>query len=100
MNKVLLVFLFISNICLAQQNNQLQDWGEFEDVKQEAIQRINEYRKGSVHLNFELPNGQKTSNQEVRIQLTKHHFKWGAVVSGTMVNSPYLEAHQANENAL
>jgi GH35 family endo-1,4-beta-xylanase len=86
-------FLFISTELLAQ---DLQDWGVYENVKNEAVQRIEQHRKGDINLIVKLLNDEIASNTQVRVKLLRHDFKWGAVVSESFETSPYADIHKEN----
>ncbi len=75
-------------------SDQLQNWGIYEDIKQEAVQRIIENRMGNVHLKIVLPNNQLASNTEVNVKLKRHDFKWGAVVAKSFVTSTYSDTYK------
>lgn len=84
--------LILSN--LHAQN--LQDWGKYEGVKKEAIQRIDTHRKGTIKIKILLPNQKLAANTPVRIKLKRHEFKFGAVVKQSFSNSPYRAIHREN----
>jgi hypothetical protein len=77
--------LTLSNV-IAQ---NLMDWGEYEPIKKEAIQRIEQHRKGDLKIKVVLPNQQVAVNTPVQIQLKRHDFKFGAVVGQSFATSPY-----------
>ena len=72
----------------------LQNWGVYEEVKNEAVQRIEQHRKGDVRLRIILPNQEVAANTRVRVKLSRHDFKWGAVVKPSFVTSPYSEMYK------
>ena len=77
------------------QAQKLSNWGEYENVKQEAIQRIEQHRKGDLELEFVLKNGKVVKNTPVQIELKRHDFLWGAVVSSrTFVNPEYSDRYK------
>ena len=84
--------LMLSNI-FAQ---DLQDWGKYEAIKNEAVQRIEEHRKGDLKIKLLLPNQKLAANTPVRIKLKRHEFKFGAVVSQSFETSPYSEIYREN----
>lgn len=74
---------------------ELQDWGQYEEVKEEAINRIREHRMGDVELKIVLPNGKVAKNTPIKIELKRHDFLWGAVVSSwTFVNSGHSDKYK------
>jgi len=82
------------SIQVSESDQHLQDWGVYENVKQEAIQRIEKYRKGYVHLKVILPNQKEAINTEVSIKLKRHDFKWGAVIRESFFTSPNAEIYK------
>ncbi len=84
--------LTLSNV-IAQ---NLMDWGEYEPIKKEAIQRIEQHRKGDLKIKVVLPNQQVAVNTPVQIQLKRHDFKFGAVVGQSFATSPYKEIYREN----
>lgn len=91
------LFLFISVAGFAQ---NLQDWGQYESVKNEAIARIENHRKGDATVQISLPSAQAAANATVTIKLKRHEFKWGVVVTADNFEgnrqSPHLEVYQQN----
>ncbi len=75
-------------------SEHLQDWGKYENVKKEAIQRIEEHRKGDVHIKAKGPDEKTISNADIRVKLKRHDFKWGAVVGKSFVTSPYSHIYK------
>jgi GH35 family endo-1,4-beta-xylanase len=75
-------------------SQQLQDWGAYEDVKQEAIQRIIKHRMGDVQLKVILPNDELLKNAEISVKLKRHDFLWGAVIRENFLNTPYSEVYK------
>lgn len=73
---------------------KLLDWGAYENIKTEAIQRIELYRKGEEHLKILLPDGSLAADASVSMKLKRHDFKWGAVVSESFATSPYREKYR------
>jgi GH35 family endo-1,4-beta-xylanase len=84
--------LFLTVDLFAQ---DLQDWGEYENTKQEAIERIEQHRKGAVELQIVLPNGEVADSVPVTIELKRHDFLWGAVTNGrNFANSAYVDKYK------
>ncbi|MDX2429500.1 MAG: hypothetical protein QNK35_01115, partial [Bacteroides sp.] len=73
---------------------KLQNWGAYENIKSEAVQRIELHRKGDEHLKVILPDGSLAENASLRVKLKRHDFKWGAVVSESFATSPYREKYR------
>ena len=82
-NNLVLCFLAFFTKTNAQ---DLQDWGKYEDVKKEAILRIEKHRKGDATLKITLPNNKQAKNADVIIKLKKHEFKWGAVINLSLIH--------------
>ena len=80
-----------SNKSIAQ---ELQDWGEYENIKKEAVERIENLRKGDAKIKIILPKNKVAKNTEVRIKLKRHDFKWGAVVNSAFEVSPYSKQYK------
>ncbi|MGY6648099.1 endo-1,4-beta-xylanase [Wenyingzhuangia sp. IMCC45574] len=96
--KNLLFYCFLCTLSLLGQTTcekGLQDWGKYESVKQEAIQRIEKYRKGNVVVRMQLPNGELATNGTAKVSLKRHAFKWGAVVNQYFATSPYADRYKA-----
>jgi len=74
--------------------NQLMDWGAYEEVKKQAIQRIREHRMGNVQLKVILPNDDIAENAEINVKLKRHDFLWGAVIRENFLNTPYSEKYK------
>lgn len=72
----------------------LQNWGDYEKIKNEAIQRIEGHRKEDINLIVKLPNDQIAANNQVRVKLLRHDFKWGAVVGNSFETSPYSDVYK------
>lgn len=89
----LLTFSLILSNVFAQ---DLQDWGKYENVKKEAIQRIDKYRKGSIKIKLVFPNQKLAANSTVNIKLKRHEFKFGAVVGQSFATSPYRDIYRKN----
>jgi len=88
---IAIYILFIPADFLAQ---DLQDWGVYQDIKNEAVQRIEQHRKGDVTLKINFPNQEIATNTQVRVKLIRHDFKWGAVVKPSFVTSPYSDNYK------
>jgi len=88
---ITICILFIPADFLAQ---DLQDWGVYQDIKNEAVQRIEQHRKGDVTLKINLPNQEIAANTQVWVKLKRHDFKWGAVVKPSFVSSPYSDIYK------
>lgn len=96
-SKNLIAYLFIIFVFASSSKSiaqELQDWGAYEDIKNEAIERIKQHRKGDAKIKFILPNNKIAKNTEVRIKLKKHDFKWGAVLNSAFEVSPYSKKHK------
>lgn len=87
----LLCLIGIFNHLSAQ---ELQDWGQYEPIKEEAIQRIEQHRKGDITLKVTLLGQETAANTQVRVKLRRHDFKWGAVVARSFVTSNYSENYK------
>ena len=72
----------------------LQDWGAYENIKEEAAQRVEQHRKGDARLRILLPNQELAANTDVRVKLKRHDFKWGAVVKESFVTSPHSDKYK------
>ena len=88
---LILCFLVFFSKANAQ---DLQDWGKYEGVKKEAIERIELHRKGDAILKIMLPSNKVANNAAVRIKLKKHEFKWGAVINTSFDTSPYSKKYK------
>jgi GH35 family endo-1,4-beta-xylanase len=75
---------------------KLQDWGGYENIKREAIERIEKYRKGDAHLQVFFSENDTVANTRVRIKLKRHDFKWGAVIRSSFFTSPYSAVYKEN----
>lgn len=93
-NIVLLLWVvFLPNSLSAQ--DKLSDWGKYENVKKDAIERIVQHRKGDVELEIILKNGKVAKNIPVKIKLKRHDFLWGAVVSSRIFEaSEYIDKYK------
>lgn len=72
----------------------LKNWGAYEEVKKEAVQRIDKYRKGDAHLKIYLPELDSAANTWVNVKLKRHDFKWGAVVKESFISSPFSKKYK------
>jgi GH35 family endo-1,4-beta-xylanase len=75
---------------------KLEDWGNFEHIKREAIERIEQHRKGDAHLKFLFPNEDLAANTSVSMDLKRHDFIWGAVLRDSFGSSPYSAVYKKN----
>jgi GH35 family endo-1,4-beta-xylanase len=73
---------------------KLEDWGNYEPIKREAIDRIETYRKGDAHLKFFFANKELAANTSVHIDLKRHAFTWGAVLRDNFTSSPYADVYK------
>jgi GH35 family endo-1,4-beta-xylanase len=96
MKRQLLLTMLVFLIPAGLISQELQDWGEYENIKKEAIKRIEQNRKGDAKLIIILPDNEIAAKTEVNVKLKRHDFKWGAVVSPNFINSPYSEKHKEN----
>jgi len=85
---------------IAEQMAKLSNWGAYENVKEEAVKRIEENRKGACEITVKLPNNQVAANSNVRVKLKRHAFKWGAVIQADDFagsnTSPYVDLYKTN----
>ncbi len=89
----LLTFSFMMSNLFTQ---DLQDWGKYENIKKEAIERIDEHRKSDIKIKIVLPNQKSAANTQVRVKLKRHKFKFGAVVGQSFATSPYRDIYHEN----
>lgn len=97
MNKKAIIQLILLNLLcvfVTLTAQDLQDWGEYEDIKNEAVERIEEHRKGDAQIEVILPNATAADNIELRVKLKRHDFLWGTVVKPSFVTSPYADLYQ------
>jgi hypothetical protein len=81
-------------IDLEGEAEKLMDWGKYEDLKKEAIERIEKYRKGNEKLKIVLPDGELAVNTVLQVKLKRHDFKWGAVMKESFVTSPHQDKYK------
>ncbi len=74
----------------------LQDWGRYEPLKAEALERIEQHRKGDVTIKLLDAEGKAATNCEVRVELKRHDFKWGAVINSNFLSTQYAERNKEN----
>lgn len=72
----------------------LSDWGKYEDLKSEALQRIDQYRKDDAHLQVLLPGDRPASNATLKVELKRHEFLWGAVVTESFAIGSYKDKYR------
>ncbi len=94
--KNLIFFGILSFSLVSNAQDGLSDWGEYESVKQAAIQRINQHRKGVVSIKVMLNDQEVAANATVKINQTRHDFLWGAVISRNFLDVPNTEVYQEN----
>lgn len=71
-------------------NNLIPNW------KKEALHRIDSLRKVDLNITVLDANGNKIENAVIDIKLTKHHFKFGAVINNTFLTTTYADVHKKN----
>ncbi len=74
--------------------DNLSDWGKYEDIKAEALERIDHYRKGDANLQVLLPGDRPAANASLRVRLKRHDFLWGAVIRDIFFTSPYSDTYK------
>lgn len=92
--QIVLLFCLTNLLGSSTIAQELSNWGEYEAIKEEAIERIEQHRKGDIILKVNLPRQETASNTPISITLKRHDFKWGAVVSSSFANSPYSEEYK------
>ena len=63
--------------------------------KKEALHRIDSLRKRELTIIVKDKNGNSIPNAEVKINLDKHEFKFGAAIDKDLFNSPHTEKYKS-----
>ncbi|MDB9782529.1 endo-1,4-beta-xylanase [Winogradskyella sp.] len=85
--------IFSCKTNLVETNNL--DIEEDANWKKEALHRIDSLRKRELTIIVKDKNGNSIPNAEVKINLDKHEFKFGAAIDKDVFNSPHTEKHKS-----
>jgi iduronate 2-sulfatase len=86
-------FAFFSCNTKTIQSNDL-DVEKDANWKKEALHRIDSLRKRELTIIVKYKNGNSIPNAEVKINLDKHEFKFGAAIDKDVFNSPHTAKYK------